>query len=158
MPSHRPLREVIDATGERLGPSAWLEIDRDHLQQFASATFLTAADGIDLTVPEANQFGPELVDGFLSLALIMHFNWELFPFRDHGSWALNYGLNRVRFPTPVYVGERVRATMEIADVRERTAGLLVEMHTEVEVEEKSTPAVVADWLCMYLDESTEVGG
>jgi acyl dehydratase len=148
----RPLLEVLDSVGELLGPSEWRCLDADRLAMFAEATLMGADDGVDLTVANSNRLGPELIDGFLSLSLIMHFNWCLFPFRDRGTWALNYGFEKVRFPAPVYVDERVRATMEITSARPRErGGILVEARTELEIEDREKPAVVADWLCLYLD-------
>jgi acyl dehydratase len=145
-----PLTAVIDAAGMRLGPSEWLKLDAARLSEFVHGTYLSPGDGIDLTVADANRFGPELVDGFMSVALIMHFNWRLFPFREQGMWALNYGLNRVRFPSPLYVGEAVRATMEITQASRHRFGVLVTSAVTLEIADRSRPALVADWLCLYL--------
>lgn len=152
----KPLREVLDAVGEVLGPSDWLTVDSEHLSLFARATYMGVDDPVDHTISGANRLGPDLLDGFLSLSLIIHFNWNLFPFRDPGTWALNYGLNRVRFPEPIYVGDRVRGRFEITRAQERGEGVLVESHAEVEVEGRGKPGVVADWLCLYLSEDAEI--
>ena len=142
----RPLAEVFASIGEQLGPSDWVPITAEQMRHFAAATYLS-----DLP-------GAELVDGFLLNSLMLGFHWRLWPFRDEGTWALNYGSDRVRFVTPVYVGDRIRMTARIEDVRERGAGrVLVRTSNRIEVDGREDPAMVADWLCLYLPKGMEAG-
>lgn len=151
----RPLRDVFKCVGEHLGPTDWLTLDADQLKKFVDATN-PDQENVDLTISHNNEHGDSLVDGTLLLSLLPHCLWRLWPFCDEGTWALNYGYDRVRFLTPVFVGDRVRAIMRIADVQERGPGrVLVKMANTLELEGRDTPAMVADALMLYLDASPE---
>lgn len=147
----RPLREVFDCVGEQLEPSAWITLTRAQLDHFGSATYLADIPGYDATISGNNELGSELVDGFLLNSLLAGFHWSVWPFGDEGTWALNYGTDRVRFITPVYVGDRLRMRTRIEAVTERGVGrLLVRTSNRIEVDSKDEPAMVADWLMLYL--------
>ncbi len=152
----RPLREVFDSVGEPLGPSAWSELRPQQLKDFGNATYLRELPGADFTISENNELGAELVDGFLLVSMMLGFHGSLWPFRDEGTWALNYGLDRVRFVSPVYLGDRVRLVSHIAEVRERGPGrVLVSTRNRMEIEGRQDPAMVADWLALYVDRTLE---
>jgi acyl dehydratase len=153
----RPLSDVFDCIGQQLGPSDWTTLTREQMEHFAAATYLSDLPGYDGTISGNNELGADLVDGFLVNSLLIAFHWRVWPFRDEGTWALNYGTDRVRFITPVYVGDRVRMTARIEEVRERGAGrLLVRTSNRVEIDGRDDPAMVADWLCLYLPASSAV--
>lgn len=135
--------------------SDWLTIDEEHLKAFAHASYLEA-DRIDLTPSRNHALGPELVDGFLLLSLLVYFDFASPLFRTEGSYGFNYGVDRVRFTQPVYVGQRVRLHRTVADIKQKTpTRTLATLDTELEVEGSAKPAMVARWLFMLVDGKSE---
>lgn len=148
-----PTPELAEYIGQEIAVSDWLEVDREHLQWFARATYLAPGD-VDLTFSRNNKYGSDLVDGFLLLSLLTHFHFQVQPYgREPGAWGLNYGLDRVRFLTPVMVGQRLRCRIKLLDVQAKRAGqILVKTLDTLELENSEKPAMVAEWLgLMMLD-------
>jgi acyl dehydratase len=150
----RPLEDVRTASVEEVfGPTDWLKLTRETLTQFV-ALINPPNRTVDLTISHNNQLGDSLVDGVLLLSLVPHFFWELWPFRDEGTWALNYGYDRVRFVTPVHVGSRIRMSCRILSSQERAdGGLLVKTACTVELDGAQRPAMTADSLMLFLPSS-----
>jgi acyl dehydratase len=131
--------------------SGWRVIDREHLREFAHATFLDPVY-VDLTPSQNHVLGPELVDGFLLLSLLVHFEFAAPLMRTEGGYGFNYGLDRVRFTRPVFADQPVRVRREVVDVRRRSATrVLVTMDATLEVEGSADPAMVARWLLLYVN-------
>lgn len=130
--------------------SDWMAIDRAHLKLFATATYLDPAH-VDLTFSRNNQFGEDLVDGMLLLSMLVYWNFRYFPLEGEKLWGLNYGFEKVRFVTPVMVGDRVRATCTVKDMKSRGDGWLGTLSVTVEKEGASKPAMSADWLVLFLE-------
>ncbi len=95
------LPEILDWPRGPLVTTDWLTLDSEQLGLFARATRLTA-DAVNVPISANNRWGPELVDGFLLVGLLVHFQWGSIGFRDEGMWGLNYGVERVRFPAPAF--------------------------------------------------------
>ena len=150
-----PTAELAQHIGCEIAVSDWLAVDREHLQMFARATYLTP-DDVDLTFSRNNRYGPDLIDGFLLLALLTHFHFQVQPYgREPGTWGLNYGLDRVRFLSPVMVGQRLRCRVQLLDVREKRAGqILVKTLDTLELENSEKPAMVADWWGLIMLENS----
>jgi acyl dehydratase len=150
------LPEILDWPRGPLVSTGWLTLDSEQLGLFARATRLTA-DAVDVTISANNRWGHELVDGFLLVGLLVHFQWGSIAFRDEGIWGLNYGLERVRFPAPAFVGERVRDHIQLLDASERGPGrILAKTRHTIEIEGHSKPAMVADWLTLFLTGDVEI--
>lgn len=149
-----PTTELAQYIGQEIAVSDWLEIDREHLQLFARATYLTP-DDVDMTFSQNNRYGADLVDGFLLLSLLTHFHFQAQPYgREAGAWGLNYGLDKVRFLTPVMVGQRLRCRIQLLDVQEKRPGqILVKTLDTLELEHAEKPAMVAEWLGLMMLES-----
>ena len=94
-------------------------------------------------------FGGTIAHGYLTLSLIPQFTPQLFTLDTPGA-KLNYGVNKVRFPNPVKVGSRIRATAEIADVSDVPAGKQMVTRYTVEIEGESKPACVAETVVLLL--------
>ncbi|MEE1942772.1 MaoC family dehydratase [Streptomyces sp. TRM 70361] len=124
--------ELRAAVGEQLGTSDWLEIDQRRIDLFADATGDHQWIHVDPEKAAAGPFGTTIAHGYLTLSLLPVLVPQLL--RVEGvRMGVNYGLNKVRFPAPVPVGSRVRATARIAEVTavaedcvQLTAGVTVE--------------------------------
>lgn len=135
--------------------SEWLEIDQSHLADFARASYLEP-DRVDLTPSRNHAMGPTLVDGFLMLSLLVYFDFASSLLRVPGGYGFNYGLDRVRFTKPVFVGDSVRLTRTVVDVvRKSPTRLLVTLDCELEMQSTGETAMVARWLYLIVDGETE---
>lgn len=154
--SVRPLHAVTTCSAaEVFGPTDWLVLTRETLSDFV-ALINPAEPSVDLTISHNNKLGDSLVDGVLQLSLVPHFFWQLWPFRDEGTWALNYGYDRVRFITPVHVGDRIRMSCRILSAEpRRDEGLLVKAECTVERDGAERPAMTAESLMLFLGGTSE---
>lgn len=154
--THQPALTAFD-TASIIGTTSVSEpltIDQDHLSSFAFSTYLDE-NYVDLTVSRNNALGPELVDGFLLLSLLTYFSFSK-PFLDvEGAYAFNYGLDRVRFTAPVFVGEQVYAerTVTDIDVKSSTRARVTE-HVELKKPD-GTLVLVAEWISLFIDGAAE---
>src|SRR6188508_2996594 len=115
------LDEVSAAIGEELGTSDWLEIDQDRVNRFADATGDHQWIHVDVERSKEGPFGGTIAHGYLTLSLVPWLGSQVFTLDTPGA-KLNYGVNKVRFPSPVPVGSRVRATVSIGAVTDVPAG------------------------------------
>ena len=97
------------------------------------------------------QFGGTIAHGLLTLSLIVHLCLDFVP-RIRGTQLLvNYGFDKVRFPAPVRVGKRIRATATLAEVHERKPGqILLKLDVTIEIEGETKPALTAEWLSLHV--------
>ncbi len=135
--------EIRQAKGEELGTSDWLVIEQDRVDRFAEATGDFQWIHVDAERAAAGPYGGTIAHGYLTLALIPSLLKQVY--RVTGArMGLNYGLDKVRFITPVPVGKRVRASSCMVDVTDVADGAVqVTFETTVEVEGSQKPACVA---------------
>ena len=136
--------------GRELGMSDWLTIDQALIDQFAACT--GDNQWIHVDVPRAKRespFGTTIAHGYLVLALLARFSFELGIVPGDASQAINYGSEKVRFPAPVKAGKRLRDHAELLQVEARGQGraLITVRHT-IEIEGEDRPALVADTLTL----------
>jgi acyl dehydratase len=140
--------DLLASVGERLGPTDWVVIDQDRINLFADATGDHQWIHVDPERAADGPFGATIAHGFLTLAMVPEFLPRLYSAQGV-RLAVNYGLNKVRFPSPVRVGSKVRAT---ATVREATAppgAVQVVFATTIEIDGSDKPACVADCVFRY---------
>lgn len=140
--------ELDSLIGQVAYESDWMSIDREHLGLFAKSCYLEA-DRVDMTFSQNNAFGSDLVDGFLLLSMLVFWNFKDFPLKDQDVWGLNYGLNKVRWLTPVMVGDNLRAKCRVLDMQRRGDGWLGTLDVTIEKEDADRPAMKAEWLCLF---------
>src|SRR4051794_128349 len=131
------------AVGEQLGHSDWLEVDQKRIDLFAEATGDHQWIHVDPEKAAAGPFGTTIAHGYLTLSLLP----ALVPqvMRVEGmKMGVNYGSNKVRFPAPVPVGSRVRATAVVKEVTEAGGGVQVTAAVTVEREGGDKPVCVAE--------------
>ncbi len=143
------LDEVADAVGQELGSGEWLTIDQDRVNTFADATSDHQWIHVDVEAANAGPFGGPVAHGFLTLSLIPYLGSSVFTFATAGA-KLNYGLNKVRFPNPVKVGQRVRDHVVLVAAEGLPAGTMVTMRHTIEIEGEAKPACVAEMVVLLL--------
>jgi acyl dehydratase len=142
-------QEILEAKGEALGTSDWLTITQEQVNTFADATHDHQWIHVDVEKAAEGPFGGPIAHGFLTLSLLPKLNSETYKV-DNAKMGINYGLNKVRFPSPVPVGARVRATTELVDATEIEGGLQLAVKATVEIEGSDKPACVAEFLSRVL--------
>jgi acyl dehydratase len=142
------LDEYVAAAGEHLGYSEWHEITQAQISKFADATGDHQWIHVDPERAAAGPFGTTIGHGYLTLSLLPAMSYEVVP-RQEGGMAVNYGLNRVRFPAPVPSGSRVRGTFQVASVEEADWGFQATMTATVEREGGDKPVCVAELVFRY---------
>jgi acyl dehydratase len=133
--------------GLELGPSEWKSVEQERIDAFAAATEDHQWIHVDPERAASGPFGSTIAHGYLTLALLVPFAYELLPVE--GGMAINYGLDRVRFPAPLPVGSRVRARMRVEDVAEVEGGVQVKLAATVERAGGEKPVCAAEVLFRY---------
>jgi acyl dehydratase len=134
--------------GEHLGYSDWHEVTQEQVNLFADATGDHQWIHVDVERAKAGPFGAPIAHGYLTLSLTPTLLTEVLSVSGI-SMAINYGLNKLRFPSPVPVGSRVRAGVELAGVEEVSGGAQVQLNVTYEIEGGTKPACVAEVLFRY---------
>jgi acyl dehydratase len=150
MRTFESLAEFAAATGETIGQSEWLTVTQDDVNQFAKATGDHQWIHVDEDRAVAGPFGGTIAHGFMTLALLPRLQHQMYTVNGI-KLAVNYGLNKVRFPAPVAVGSRVRARSSLVSVDELGDGALQAIVlTTIEIEGSSRPACVAESIVRYI--------
>ena len=144
-----PAETLKDYIGKDMGESEWLVVDQDRINQFADATLDHQFIHVD-TEKATPLFGSTIAHGFLSLSLMAGMPApQVAP--DNMTMAFNYGLDRVRFLTPVNVGSKVRTKAKLLSVDDKGDGrYLVKNEVTTEIEGQEKPAYIAESLTMYV--------
>ena len=129
--------------GEQLGESEWLRVDQDRINQFADATGDHQWIHVDTEKAKQGPFGTTIGHGFLTLALIPGLTGGLLKI-EGVRMGINYGLNKVRFPSPVKVGSRVRASVRNVSVEDVQGGIQIINEVTISIEGEAKPACVAE--------------
>jgi acyl dehydratase len=134
--------------GQELGTSAWTTITQEQVDQFAAATGDHQWIHTDPERAKDGPFGTTIAHGYLSISLVPALLREIVAV-DGVAMALNYGINKLRFPSPVPVGSRVRMSARLAEVEEVAGGVQVVIAVTIEVEDQPKPACVAEVVYRY---------
>ncbi|MGK2931158.1 MAG: MaoC family dehydratase [Solirubrobacterales bacterium] len=143
------LADLQAALGHELGHSEWIEITQERVDKFAEATGDFQWIHVDVSRNAENPFGGTIAHGFLTLSLIPVLQQQIYSITNRKA-GVNYGLNKVRFPTPVRVGKRVRGSAKLTEIVESPAGIRVTMEMTIEVEGAEKPACVAEAIALYI--------
>ena len=137
--------ELKAAVGEQLGSSDWVTVDQKQVDTFAEATGDHQWIHVDVDKAKAGPFGGTIAHGFLTLSLLPIFSWQVYKI-ENVKMGINYGLNKVRFTSPVPVNSRLRGSYELLEVTEVKDALQVITKVTVEIEGSERPACVAEWV------------
>jgi acyl dehydratase len=139
---------VALAAGDEFGPSSWIDVPQERIQAFADATGDHQWIHVDPERAASGPFGTTIAHGYLTLSLLPAMSYEVVP-RQDGGMAVNYGLDRVRFPSPVPSGSRVRGTFRVDSVDEADWGYQATMTATIEREGGEKPVCVAELVFRY---------
>ena len=137
------LDEIKALAGRDLGRSDWLEITQERVNTFADATGDHQWIHVDVERAAAGPFGGPIAHGYLTLSLVIPLFTELLEITGT-TMSVNYGLEKVRFPSPVRVGAKIRLAATVAEVTEVTGnGVQMVLDFTVEIDGQPKPACVA---------------
>lgn len=140
--------ELKAAVGEPLGHSDWLKVDQKRIDLFAEATGDHQWIHVDPEKAAAGPFGTTIAHGYLTLSLLPLLVPQILRV-ENVKMGVNYGTNKVRFPAPVPVGSRLRATATLQEVTEVGGGVQVAAAVVVEREGGDKPVCVAESVSRY---------
>jgi acyl dehydratase len=143
------LDEVAAAAGEELGTSDWLTVEQDRVDRFAEATGDHQWIHVDVERAKDGPFGGTIAHGYLTLSLVPYLGSQVFSLETPGA-KLNYGVNKVRFPNPVKVGNKVRAHATLAELVDVPAGQQLVVRYTIEIEGEAKPACVAETVVLLI--------
>ena len=136
--------------GQEVGTSEWFEMTQDRVNAFADATEDHQWIHIDRERAKTDSpFKTTIAHGFLTLSLLPHLTADTVTVRGDFKMGINYGLNRLRFVSPVAVGSRVRARLTLQAVEDVAGGSQITWAVTVESEGAQKPSLVAEWLVRY---------
>jgi len=135
--------------GAEFGPSSLIDVPQEKIQAFADATGDHNFIHVNPEMAAQTPFGGTVAHGYLTLSLLPAMSYEVVPHEDGAGMALNYGLNRVRFPAPVPSGSRVRGTFRVDSLRDEDWGREVTMTAMIERDGGDKPVCVAEVVYRY---------
>jgi acyl dehydratase len=143
------VRTLKDRVGQEIAVSSWLEVTQARIDQFAEATGDRQWIHVDAARAAAESpFKTTIAHGFLTLSLLSTLVRDAMQFGGL-RMAINYGLNRVRFVSPVPAGARIRATFSVHAVEDVAGGVQVTWLARIEREHGDKPACAAEWIVRY---------
>lgn len=146
-----PLDEISARVGQPSGTSSWILIDQQRIDAFAEATDDHQFIHVDPATASQTPFGDTIAHGFLTLSLLSAMGAQAMLLPDTLKMAINYGLEKVRFLTPVRSGKRIRAHFTLDSVDEKGPGKVLMRHrVSVEIEGEDKPALTALWLGLMI--------
>jgi acyl dehydratase len=137
------LAELKDSEGELLGTSDWHEVTQQDINTFADVTGDHQWIHIDVERAKQTPFGGTIAHGYYTLSLAPRFTDQVMRLEGF-AFAINYGLNRVRFPAPLPVGERVRMSAKLANLEDIPGGVQMTLELTFEREGGGKPVCVAE--------------
>ncbi|MFF0816879.1 MaoC family dehydratase [Rhodococcus sp. NPDC003318] len=137
------LDAVEAALGEPIGPGEWMTVEQDRIDAFAETTGDHQWIHVDPERAASGPYGATIAHGYLTLSLLPVLGGGLYSI-DAGSARVNYGSNKVRFPSPVRVGSRIRAIATPVALERKDAGAFLTTRFVVEIEGSDKPACVAE--------------
>jgi acyl dehydratase len=144
------LAELPSYVGKEVGTSDWVEVTQERVNLFADAT--GDHQWIHVDVERANRespFGGPIAHGYLTLSLLIPMWSQVLTVTDV-AMAVNYGLNKVRFPAPVPVGSKVRLTATLKDVEEIKGGYQLTAAATIERDGSDKPVCIAELVVRFL--------
>jgi acyl dehydratase len=143
MKTYQRLAELESMLGQTIGTSDWISVSQARIQQFADATDDHQWIHLDVERAKTGPFKTTVAHGFLTLSLLPAMMYSAYEVADVTT-AMNYGLNKVRFPSPVPAGSRVRGHLKLTGLESIPGGAQVLVELVVEMEGAAKPVCVAE--------------
>lgn len=140
--------DLLNAVGKHLGFSDWEAVDQQRIDQFANATGDHQWIHVDPEKAADGPFGKTIAHGYLTLSMANLFLPQVMQV-DNTSMGVNYGCEKVRFPSPVPVGSRIRGGGEVISAEEVKGGIQVIVRMTIEIEGADRPACVVDTISRF---------
>jgi acyl dehydratase len=139
-----------DYTGRDIAVTDWLLMTQERIDRFAEVTDDRQWIHIDSErAQKESPYGATIAHGFLTLSLLSHFMKQAIHIRSGVRMAVNYGLNRVRFPSAVRAGSKIRARVTIMQLKELPDSFEATYSITIECEDSAKPCCVAEWVVRY---------
>ncbi len=144
------VEKIKERVGKEIGVSDWIQVDQKRINDFADCTEDHQWIHVDEEAAAGGPFGKTIAHGYLTVSLIPFFASDISLVPEGTMMAINYGLNKLRFVTPVEVNSKIRDRIVLSNVEEKAGGrvLVTTTHT-IEIEGKDKPACVAEALTMF---------
>jgi acyl dehydratase len=141
------LKELV---GQEIGVTEWFHVTQERIALFAEATEDRQWIHLDQArTREESPYGATIAHGFLTLSLLSHFMKTAIQIQNGVRLAVNYGLNRVRFPAAVRANSRIRARVSLLGVKELPDSVEATFAMTIETEQSEKPACAAEWIVRY---------
>jgi acyl dehydratase len=140
--------DLLDLVGQSLGTTEWIKVTQQQIDLFADATGDRQWIHTDAERAARGPFKGTIAHGYLTLSLTPAVLAQVLVIRELTA-ALNYGLNKVRFPAPLRAGSQVRAAVTVASAQQKTSGVESVFKLTYEIDGEARPACVADVIVLY---------
>ncbi|WAU83923.1 MaoC family dehydratase [Streptomyces sp. Qhu-G9] len=140
--------ELKKLAGSDLGTSEWIDVTQERVNTFADATGDHQWIHVDEEKAKEGPFGAPIAHGYLTLSLFIPLFTELLDVQGVTT-KVNYGLNKVRFPSPVKAGSRIRLVAKLTDVEDVPGGVQITVDGMIEIEGAPKPAAVLQSLSRF---------
>jgi acyl dehydratase len=141
------LKEFV---GGEIGVTEWFPVTQERIEQFAEATEDRQWIHLDRArARKESPYGDTIAHGFLTLSLLSHLMKEAIQVQGGVRLAVNYGLNRVRFPAAVRADSRIRARIGLLELKELSEAVEATYSVNIENEGSAKPVCVAEWIVRY---------
>jgi acyl dehydratase len=143
-------QSLKDLVGQEIGVTEWFRVTQERIALFAEATEDRQWIHLDQArAGEESPYGTTIAHGFLTLSLISHFLKTAIQIQKDVRLAVNYGLNRVRFPAAVRADSGIRARMALLGLKRLSDSVEATYGVTIECEQSEKPACVAEWIVRY---------
>jgi acyl dehydratase len=142
--------QLAQRVGQELGVSDWIEVSQSRIDLFANATLDHQFIHVDPGRAASTVYGGTIAHGFLVLSLLSRMSYDALPAIEKARMSVNYGMNRLRFLSPVKSGEQVRGRFVLNEIESKAGSVRMTWGVTVEIMGGSKPALVAEWLVLAM--------
>ena len=144
------IESLRDSIGQQIAVSDWITVTQERIADFAEATGDRQWIHLDRERAEKESpYGTTIAHGFLTLSLLSSLMQNAIEFQQSGRRAINYGLNRVRFPSAVRAGSRIRGRFALSDFKDLGEAVELVLLVTVEWEGPDKQACIAEWVVRH---------
>jgi acyl dehydratase len=144
------IEELKGLVGQEIGASDWVEVTQERIDRFADATEDRQWIHIDTERAKTDSpFGSTIAHGFLTLSLLPHLSAQALTVKGDFKMGINYGLNRLRFVSPVPAGSLIRGRFTLQSVEDVPGGAQITWSVTVEAQGAQKPSLAAEWITRY---------